>query len=158
MRTPYLYSIVCLVCFKHVSVILKVTLSLSIISREFFGQGWMKSDKNEKTPYIMTTTKHFNDVHMYLWWLCHEHQYWNCSSLSPLVIAMYGENHLTVIVITLFTLDLMYTTCSYLHNSLWLCSALQVICSSKLPIDYYIFDHGERISLQLWSILGSIVV
>ncbi|XP_053479224.1 ras-specific guanine nucleotide-releasing factor 1 isoform X3 [Ictalurus furcatus] len=34
---------------------------------EFFGQGWMKNDKNEKTPYIMTTTKHFNDVHMYLW-------------------------------------------------------------------------------------------
>ncbi|KAM9481619.1 ras-specific guanine nucleotide-releasing factor 1 isoform 2-T2 [Clarias gariepinus] len=29
---------------------------------EFFGQGWMKNDKNEKTPYIMTTTKHFNDV------------------------------------------------------------------------------------------------
>lgn len=30
--------------------------------REFFGQGWMKNDKNEKTPYIMRTTKHFNDV------------------------------------------------------------------------------------------------
>uniref|UniRef100_A0A3Q3FX59 Ras protein specific guanine nucleotide releasing factor 1 n=1 Tax=Labrus bergylta TaxID=56723 RepID=A0A3Q3FX59_9LABR len=29
---------------------------------EFFGQGWMKNDKNEKTPYIMRTTKHFNDV------------------------------------------------------------------------------------------------
>ncbi|XP_053090793.1 ras-specific guanine nucleotide-releasing factor 1 isoform X3 [Pangasianodon hypophthalmus] len=29
---------------------------------EFFGQGWMKNDKNEKTPYIMTTTKHFNDI------------------------------------------------------------------------------------------------
>ncbi|KAG7250729.1 hypothetical protein CRUP_037252, partial [Coryphaenoides rupestris] len=29
---------------------------------EFFGQGWMKNDKNEKTPYIMKTTKHFNDV------------------------------------------------------------------------------------------------
>ncbi|XP_047678419.1 ras-specific guanine nucleotide-releasing factor 1 isoform X3 [Tachysurus fulvidraco] len=29
---------------------------------EFFGQGWMKNDKNEKTPFIMTTTKHFNDV------------------------------------------------------------------------------------------------
>ncbi|KAJ8252108.1 hypothetical protein COCON_G00214200 [Conger conger] len=28
---------------------------------EFFGQGWMKNDKNEKTPYIMKTTKHFND-------------------------------------------------------------------------------------------------
>uniref|UniRef100_A0A669CP65 Ras protein specific guanine nucleotide releasing factor 1 n=1 Tax=Oreochromis niloticus TaxID=8128 RepID=A0A669CP65_ORENI len=29
---------------------------------EFFGQGWMKNDKNERTPYIMTTTKHFNDI------------------------------------------------------------------------------------------------
>uniref|UniRef100_G3PVU2 Ras protein specific guanine nucleotide releasing factor 1 n=1 Tax=Gasterosteus aculeatus aculeatus TaxID=481459 RepID=G3PVU2_GASAC len=29
---------------------------------EFFGQGWMKNDKNERTPYIMKTTKHFNDV------------------------------------------------------------------------------------------------
>ncbi|KAI1889429.1 hypothetical protein AGOR_G00162780 [Albula goreensis] len=29
---------------------------------EFFGQGWMKSDKSEKTPYIMKTTKHFNDI------------------------------------------------------------------------------------------------
>uniref|UniRef100_A0A8C5DNI2 Ras-specific guanine nucleotide-releasing factor 1 n=1 Tax=Gouania willdenowi TaxID=441366 RepID=A0A8C5DNI2_GOUWI len=29
---------------------------------EFFGQGWMKNDKNEKTPYIMRTTKHFNDI------------------------------------------------------------------------------------------------
>uniref|UniRef100_A0A669DRD2 Ras protein specific guanine nucleotide releasing factor 1 n=1 Tax=Oreochromis niloticus TaxID=8128 RepID=A0A669DRD2_ORENI len=29
---------------------------------EFFGQGWMKNDKNEKTPYIMRTTKHFNDM------------------------------------------------------------------------------------------------
>lgn len=36
-----------LICFPH---------------REFFGQGWMKNDKNEKTPYIMRTTKHFNDV------------------------------------------------------------------------------------------------
>ncbi|KAA0714906.1 Ras-specific guanine nucleotide-releasing factor 1 [Triplophysa tibetana] len=29
---------------------------------EFFGQGWMKNDKNEKTPYIMKITKHFNDI------------------------------------------------------------------------------------------------
>ncbi|OWK09072.1 RASGRF1 [Cervus elaphus hippelaphus] len=28
---------------------------------EFFGQGWMKLEKNERTPYIMKTTKHFND-------------------------------------------------------------------------------------------------
>uniref|UniRef100_A0A8C2EGA2 Ras-specific guanine nucleotide-releasing factor 1 n=1 Tax=Cyprinus carpio TaxID=7962 RepID=A0A8C2EGA2_CYPCA len=32
------------------------------MNREFFGQGWMKNDKNEKTPYIMKTTKHFNDI------------------------------------------------------------------------------------------------
>uniref|UniRef100_A0A8C8MJC6 Ras protein specific guanine nucleotide releasing factor 1 n=1 Tax=Oncorhynchus tshawytscha TaxID=74940 RepID=A0A8C8MJC6_ONCTS len=30
--------------------------------REFFGQGWMKNDKTERTPYIMKTTKHFNDI------------------------------------------------------------------------------------------------
>uniref|UniRef100_A0A3B4A0M0 Uncharacterized protein n=1 Tax=Periophthalmus magnuspinnatus TaxID=409849 RepID=A0A3B4A0M0_9GOBI len=30
--------------------------------QEFFGQGWMKADKNERTPYIMKTTKHFNDI------------------------------------------------------------------------------------------------
>ncbi|NXA05032.1 RGRF1 factor, partial [Sapayoa aenigma] len=29
---------------------------------EFFGQGWMKVEKNERTPYIMKNTKHFNDV------------------------------------------------------------------------------------------------
>ncbi|XP_030048758.1 ras-specific guanine nucleotide-releasing factor 1 [Microcaecilia unicolor] len=29
---------------------------------EFFGQGWMKPEKNERTPYIMNTTKHFNDM------------------------------------------------------------------------------------------------
>ncbi|CAO2634037.1 Ras-specific guanine nucleotide-releasing factor 1 [Lemmus lemmus] len=29
---------------------------------EFFGQGWMKVEKNERTPYIIKTTKHFNDI------------------------------------------------------------------------------------------------
>ncbi|XP_069480283.1 ras-specific guanine nucleotide-releasing factor 1 [Ambystoma mexicanum] len=29
---------------------------------EFFGQGWMKTEKSERTPYILTTTKHFNDM------------------------------------------------------------------------------------------------
>ncbi|XP_068131069.1 ras-specific guanine nucleotide-releasing factor 1 isoform X2 [Hyperolius riggenbachi] len=29
---------------------------------EFFGQGWMKTDKNERTPYIMNTSKHFNHM------------------------------------------------------------------------------------------------
>ena len=41
------------------------TLGFSLTScREFFGQGWMKLEKNERTPYIMKTTKHFNDVSM----------------------------------------------------------------------------------------------
>nr|XP_060611418.1 ras-specific guanine nucleotide-releasing factor 1 isoform X1 [Anolis sagrei ordinatus] len=34
----------------------------SIPYEEFFGQGWMKTEKNERTPYIMRNTKHFNDV------------------------------------------------------------------------------------------------
>ncbi|XP_025026621.1 ras-specific guanine nucleotide-releasing factor 1 isoform X2 [Python bivittatus] len=29
---------------------------------EFFGQGWMKVEKNERTPYILKNTKHFNDI------------------------------------------------------------------------------------------------
>uniref|UniRef100_A0A8C5PSJ2 Ras protein specific guanine nucleotide releasing factor 1 n=1 Tax=Leptobrachium leishanense TaxID=445787 RepID=A0A8C5PSJ2_9ANUR len=29
---------------------------------EFFGQGWMKADKCERTPYIMNTSKHFNHM------------------------------------------------------------------------------------------------
>ncbi|XP_054858848.1 ras-specific guanine nucleotide-releasing factor 1 isoform X2 [Eublepharis macularius] len=29
---------------------------------EFFGQGWMKVEKNERTPYIMKNSKHFNDI------------------------------------------------------------------------------------------------
>lgn len=33
-----------------------------MVCREFFGQGWMKLEKNERTPYIMKNTKHFNDV------------------------------------------------------------------------------------------------
>ncbi|GAB1294518.1 Ras-specific guanine nucleotide-releasing factor 1 [Apodemus speciosus] len=34
----------------------------SIPYEEFFGQGWMKAEKYERTPYIMKTTKHFNHV------------------------------------------------------------------------------------------------
>ena len=34
----------------------------TVVCREFFGQGWMKLEKNERTPYIMKNTKHFNDV------------------------------------------------------------------------------------------------
>jgi hypothetical protein len=33
-----------------------------VSTREFLGQGWMKLDKLERTPYIMKTSQHFNDV------------------------------------------------------------------------------------------------
>ncbi|XP_072137392.1 ras-specific guanine nucleotide-releasing factor 2 isoform X4 [Mobula birostris] len=34
----------------------------SIPYEEFLGQGWMKVDKTERTPYIMKTSQHFNDA------------------------------------------------------------------------------------------------
>uniref|UniRef100_A0A8D0GIX0 Ras protein specific guanine nucleotide releasing factor 2 n=1 Tax=Sphenodon punctatus TaxID=8508 RepID=A0A8D0GIX0_SPHPU len=34
----------------------------SIPYEEFLGQGWMKLDKNERTPFIMKTSQHFNDM------------------------------------------------------------------------------------------------
>uniref|UniRef100_A0A8C9ZR27 Ras protein-specific guanine nucleotide-releasing factor 2b n=1 Tax=Sander lucioperca TaxID=283035 RepID=A0A8C9ZR27_SANLU len=34
----------------------------SIPYESFLGQGWMKVDKTERTPYIMKTTQHFNDM------------------------------------------------------------------------------------------------
>uniref|UniRef100_A0A8C4EGX1 Ras-specific guanine nucleotide-releasing factor 2 n=1 Tax=Dicentrarchus labrax TaxID=13489 RepID=A0A8C4EGX1_DICLA len=34
----------------------------SIPYEEFLGQGWMKVDKSERTPYIMKTSQHFNDM------------------------------------------------------------------------------------------------
>uniref|UniRef100_A0A4X2LPY0 Ras protein specific guanine nucleotide releasing factor 2 n=1 Tax=Vombatus ursinus TaxID=29139 RepID=A0A4X2LPY0_VOMUR len=34
----------------------------SIPYEEFLGQGWMKLDKNERTPSIMKTSQHFNDM------------------------------------------------------------------------------------------------
>ncbi|XP_078531441.1 ras-specific guanine nucleotide-releasing factor 2 isoform X1 [Lissotriton helveticus] len=34
----------------------------SIPYEEFLGQGWMKPDKNGRTPYIMKTSQHFNDM------------------------------------------------------------------------------------------------
>uniref|UniRef100_A0A8C2DJV0 Ras protein specific guanine nucleotide releasing factor 2 n=1 Tax=Cyprinus carpio TaxID=7962 RepID=A0A8C2DJV0_CYPCA len=34
----------------------------SIPYEEFLGQGWMKTDKTERTPYIMKTSQHFNDM------------------------------------------------------------------------------------------------
>lgn len=34
----------------------------AVCCREFLGQGWMKVDKSERTPYIMKTSQHFNDV------------------------------------------------------------------------------------------------
>uniref|UniRef100_A0A8C8E1X5 Ras protein-specific guanine nucleotide-releasing factor 2a n=1 Tax=Oryzias sinensis TaxID=183150 RepID=A0A8C8E1X5_9TELE len=34
----------------------------SIPYEEFLGQGWMKIDKSERTPFIMKTSQHFNDM------------------------------------------------------------------------------------------------
>uniref|UniRef100_A0A3Q2PZG1 Ras protein-specific guanine nucleotide-releasing factor 2b n=1 Tax=Fundulus heteroclitus TaxID=8078 RepID=A0A3Q2PZG1_FUNHE len=34
----------------------------SIPYESFLGQGWMKVDKTERTPYIMKTSQHFNDM------------------------------------------------------------------------------------------------
>ncbi|XP_004640990.1 ras-specific guanine nucleotide-releasing factor 2 [Octodon degus] len=34
----------------------------SIPYEEFLGQGWMKPDKNERTPFVMKTSWHFNDM------------------------------------------------------------------------------------------------
>uniref|UniRef100_A0A4W6CJ07 Ras protein specific guanine nucleotide releasing factor 1 n=1 Tax=Lates calcarifer TaxID=8187 RepID=A0A4W6CJ07_LATCA len=51
---------ICVLFLTHLVVDFK--LLICSLYREFFGQGWMKNDKNEKTPYIMRTTKHFNDI------------------------------------------------------------------------------------------------
>ncbi|XP_055284654.1 ras-specific guanine nucleotide-releasing factor 2 isoform X6 [Moschus berezovskii] len=49
------------------------------ILREFLGQGWMKLDKNERTPYIMKTSQHFNDV---IQVLCLREWLWLLAGLS----------------------------------------------------------------------------
>ncbi|XP_053726503.1 ras-specific guanine nucleotide-releasing factor 2 isoform X3 [Synchiropus splendidus] len=57
-------------CFESLSAMElaeQITLLDHIIFRsipyeEFLGQGWMKVDKNERTPYIMKTSQHFNDM------------------------------------------------------------------------------------------------
>ncbi|XP_072288743.1 ras-specific guanine nucleotide-releasing factor 2 isoform X3 [Eucyclogobius newberryi] len=57
-------------CFESLSAMElaeQVTLLDHIVFRsipyeEFLGQGWMKVDKTERTPYIMKTSKHFNDM------------------------------------------------------------------------------------------------
>ncbi|MCJ8746825.1 hypothetical protein PDJAM_G00146330 [Pangasius djambal] len=57
-------------CFESLSameIAEQITLLDHIIFRsipyeEFLGQGWMKMDKNERTPYIMKTSQHFNDM------------------------------------------------------------------------------------------------
>ncbi|XP_037385876.1 ras-specific guanine nucleotide-releasing factor 2 [Talpa occidentalis] len=57
-------------CFESLSAMElaeQITLLDHIIFRsipyeEFLGQGWMKMDKNERTPYIMKTSQHFNDM------------------------------------------------------------------------------------------------
>ncbi|MEQ2300478.1 Ras-specific guanine nucleotide-releasing factor 2, partial [Ameca splendens] len=57
-------------CFESLSAMElaeQITLLDHIVFRsipyeEFLGQGWMKIDKTERTPYIMKTSQHFNDV------------------------------------------------------------------------------------------------
>ncbi|XP_068559353.1 ras-specific guanine nucleotide-releasing factor 2 isoform X3 [Cebidichthys violaceus] len=57
-------------CFESLSAMElaeQVTLLDHIVFRsipyeEFLGLGWMKVDKTERTPYIMKTTQHFNDM------------------------------------------------------------------------------------------------
>ncbi|KAI4788752.1 hypothetical protein KUCAC02_035654 [Chaenocephalus aceratus] len=57
-------------CFESLSAMElaeQITLLDHIVFRsipyeEFLGQGWMKVDKTERTPYIMKTTQHFNEM------------------------------------------------------------------------------------------------
>uniref|UniRef100_A0A3B3RZA0 Ras protein specific guanine nucleotide releasing factor 2 n=1 Tax=Paramormyrops kingsleyae TaxID=1676925 RepID=A0A3B3RZA0_9TELE len=57
-------------CFESLSAMElaeQITLLDHIVFRsipyeEFFGQGWMKVDKTERTPYIMKTSQHFNEM------------------------------------------------------------------------------------------------
>ncbi|XP_061477698.1 ras-specific guanine nucleotide-releasing factor 2 isoform X3 [Rhineura floridana] len=57
-------------CFESLSAMElaeQITLLDHIVFRsipyeEFLGQGWMKLDKNERTPYIMKTSQNFNDT------------------------------------------------------------------------------------------------
>ncbi|XP_021580204.2 ras-specific guanine nucleotide-releasing factor 2 isoform X2 [Ictidomys tridecemlineatus] len=57
-------------CFESLSAMElaeQITLLDHVIFRsipyeEFLGQGWMKLDKNERTPYIMKNSQHFNDM------------------------------------------------------------------------------------------------
>ncbi|KAM6965671.1 ras-specific guanine nucleotide-releasing factor 2 isoform 2-T2 [Aplochiton taeniatus] len=57
-------------CFESLSAMElaeQITLLDHIVFRsipyeEFLGQGWMKLDKNERTPFIMKTSQHFNDM------------------------------------------------------------------------------------------------
>uniref|UniRef100_A0A6Q2Y521 Uncharacterized protein n=1 Tax=Esox lucius TaxID=8010 RepID=A0A6Q2Y521_ESOLU len=57
-------------CFESLSAMElaeQITLLDHIVFRsipyeEFLGQGWMKLDKSERTPYIMKTSQHFNEM------------------------------------------------------------------------------------------------
>uniref|UniRef100_A0A7N8XXM4 Ras protein-specific guanine nucleotide-releasing factor 2b n=1 Tax=Mastacembelus armatus TaxID=205130 RepID=A0A7N8XXM4_9TELE len=57
-------------CFESLSAMElaeQITLLDHIVFRSipyesFLGQGWMKIDKTERTPYIMKTSQHFNDM------------------------------------------------------------------------------------------------
>ncbi|KAM7392302.1 hypothetical protein PAMA_007423 [Pampus argenteus] len=65
---PYLGRVCC--CGASCCVSSPVTLSpdggalcsMKHVEREFLGQGWMKVEKTERTPYIMKTSQHFNDM------------------------------------------------------------------------------------------------
>ncbi|XP_012992506.1 ras-specific guanine nucleotide-releasing factor 2 isoform X3 [Esox lucius] len=74
MRSPLLHFILAEVpkaeCFESLSAMElaeQITLLDHIVFRsipyeEFLGQGWMKLDKSERTPYIMKTSQHFNEM------------------------------------------------------------------------------------------------
>uniref|UniRef100_A0A672SH29 Ras protein specific guanine nucleotide releasing factor 2 n=1 Tax=Sinocyclocheilus grahami TaxID=75366 RepID=A0A672SH29_SINGR len=76
-RTCYLYGPILtnhtsmeIECFESLSAMElaeQITLLDHIVFwnipyEEFLGQGWMKTDKNERTPYIMKTSQHFNNM------------------------------------------------------------------------------------------------
>ncbi|XP_061553747.1 ras-specific guanine nucleotide-releasing factor 2 isoform X2 [Phycodurus eques] len=57
----------CLASLSAMELAEQITLLDHIVFRsipyeEFLGQGWMKVDKTDKTPYIMKTSQHFNNM------------------------------------------------------------------------------------------------
>ncbi|TNM92100.1 hypothetical protein fugu_019112 [Takifugu bimaculatus] len=47
---------------EQITLLDHIVLGVFPTSEEFLGQGWMKVDKSERTPYIMKTSQHFNDM------------------------------------------------------------------------------------------------